>query len=93
MNAARSKTAQAARNRVALQRLVRGRRIHIHTSPPRALEEKHGYTKHGHGKHYICVGAGFDTSKTIDASWDRRCSAAKWAHHAGVKGMTHWYQI
>ena len=75
-----------------LKRAVMGRHVHIHTSPPIAMEDRHGYTKHGHGRHYIAVGDHFDPSATIDMAWDRRCDASRWARRAMVLEIHHWHQ-
>lgn len=74
-----------------LKPAVKGRQVHIHTTPPHYLEERHGYTKEGHGRHYIAIEK-FNNETTLDAAWDRRADAARWAKRAGAKKMTHWYQ-
>jgi len=77
----------------SLNGVVRGRYVHIHTTPPESLEQKHGYTEQGWGRHYIAVGKFLDISKTMDKAWDRRCDASRWAKRAGAKKITHWWQI
>lgn len=79
-----------------MKSLVMGRRVHVTTTPPRNLEDKHGYTKQGHGRHYINIGAGKwgnPGKRWIDKAWDRRCDASRWAKRAGAKEVNHWFQI
>ena len=75
-----------------LQRLVRGRLVDVWNSGPSRLENKHGYTKHGHGRHYISVGDR-PNQQYLDKAWDRRCDASRWAKRAGAKEVHHWYLI
>jgi hypothetical protein len=75
---------------VGLRRLVRGQHVNIWNSGTTALEEKHGFTKHGHGRHYISVGEPY-AREYVDKAWDRRCDASRWAKRAGAKTIKHWY--
>lgn len=83
-------TASAKRRR--LQQLVMGRRVNILTTPPRWLEEIGGYTKDGHGRHYIEVELDGMACAWVDKAWDRRCDAARWAKRNGATQLNHWYQ-
>jgi hypothetical protein len=74
-----------------LARLVRGRHVHVWNSAPSHMEDKHGFTKHGHGRHYITVGESRYSKAYVDKAWDRRCDASRWARRAGAKSITHWY--
>lgn len=75
----------------SLKRLVRGRRVDVWNSGPSQLEGKHGYTKHGHGRHYASIDRP-DWGRTwMDKAWDRRCDASRWAKRAGAKEVHHWY--
>lgn len=76
---------------VVLQRLVRGRHVHIGHFESRELENKHGFTKQGWGRHYIRLGENGPSGEVLDAAWDRRCDASRWAKRAGVKKITHWW--
>lgn len=68
---------------------VRGRTVHIWNSASSAMELKHGYTKHGHGRHYITLDD--DRNAYVDKAWDRRCDASRWAKRNGAKRIKHWY--
>jgi len=73
----------------SLKQLVRGRNVHIWNSSSTAMELKHGYTKHGHGRHYMTLDA--ERRQYVDKAWDRRCDAARWANRNGAKIAGHWY--
>lgn len=70
---------------------VKGENVHIWNSGPIYWEEKHGYTKHGHGRHYMSIGESPYARIYVDKAWDRRCDASRWAKRAGVKSIKHWW--
>lgn len=72
-----------------LTALVKGREVHIWNSATTAMEDKHGFTKEGHGRHYITLDG--DRRQFIDKAWDRRCDASRWARRAGARKINHWY--
>ena len=76
---------------VGSSELVRRLRVHIYEGGPTDLETKHGYTKHGHGRHYLQVETLPGKLEWVDKAWDRRCDASRWAKRAGAKSVQHWY--
>lgn len=73
----------------ALPSAIAGQEVHIWNSASSIMENRHGYTAAGHGRHYITLDP--VRLEYVDKAWDRRCDASRWAKRHGARTIKHWY--
>jgi hypothetical protein len=72
---------------------IKGKAVEIFNQGPSRLEEKHGYTKHGHGRHYIQLSGNLNCQQWLDVAFDRRCDASRFARKHGATSIKHWWSF